>query len=140
MLRNSTSLAQNASYHATDEFITLNHVMPILWDEKRRKAITEEHKNNPIGMPGKAGKPVVQHSDDLAHVLDKLRRAPLAGKEVRIEIEPFKQYAIGILPGERGLPVQMLDDVIYSSSDECEHAIFLRRVEMMLSKYPAPAK
>jgi len=140
MLRNSTSLSQNASYHATDEFITLNHVMPILWDEKRRQAIIDEHRGNPIGKPGKAGKPVVQHSDDLAHVLDKLRRAPLAGKEVRIEIEPFKKYAIGILPGERGLPVKILDDVIYSTGDECEHAIFLRRVAMMLAKYPAPAK
>lgn len=140
MRRNATSMSQNASWHATDEFITLTHVMPILWDEKRRQAITNEHRENPIGKPGKAGKPVVQHSDDLARVLDKLRRAALAGKEVRIEIEPFKKYAIGILPGERGKPVRMVDGQLFATGDECEHAIFLRRVAMMLAKYPAPKK
>lgn len=140
MLRNSTSMSQNASWHATDEFITLNHVMPILWDENRRQAIIDEHRDNPIGKPGKAGKPVVQHSDELQHVLDKLRRAPLAGKEVRIEMEPFAKYAIGILPGERGKPITILEDQFYATGDECEHAIFLRRVAMMLDKYPAPTK
>jgi hypothetical protein len=139
MLRNSTSLADNASYHATDEFITVTHVMPVLWDEKRRAAIIEEHRNNPIGKPGKGGKPAVQHSDDLARVLDKLRRAPLPGKEVRVEIEPFKKYAIGILPGVRGQPVKLLEERFYSTADECEHAVFLRRIEMMLKKYPAPS-
>jgi len=140
MLRNSTSMSQNASWHATDEFITITHVMPILWDEKRRKAITDEHRDNPIGKPGKAGRPVVQHSDDLAHVLDKIRRAPLAGKEVRVELEPFKKYAIGILSGVRGGPVKILEDKYYATGDECEHAIFLRRVAAMLAKYPAPKK
>jgi len=140
MMRNSTSMAQNASYHATDEFITITHVMPILWDPKRRNAIIAEHRDNPIGKPGKAGKPAVQHSDDLARVLDKLRRAPLPGKEVRVEIEPFKKYAIGLLPGVRGQPVTLLEDEFYATADECEHAIFLRRVENILKKYPAPPK
>jgi hypothetical protein len=138
VLRNSTSMDQNASYHATDEFITTTHVMPVLWDDKRRNAIIEEHRNNPIGQPGKAGRAVVQHSDDLARVLDKLRRAPLKGKEVRVEIEPFKKYAIGLLPGERGKPVKILEDRFFETGDECEHAIFLRRVDAMLARYPKP--
>ncbi|GAA2891022.1 hypothetical protein GGQ99_005154 [Aminobacter niigataensis] len=140
MHRNATSMSQNASWHATDEFITLTHVMPILWDEERRQAIIDEHRENPIGKPGKAGKPVVQHSNDLARVLDKLRRAALAGKEVRVEIEPFKKYAIGILPGKRGEPVEILEDQVYATGDECEHAIFLRRVKNILDKYPSPKK
>ena len=140
MRRNATSMSQNASWHATDEFITLTHVMPILWDEARRQAIIDEHRGNPIGQPGKAGKPVVQHSDDLARVLDKLRRAALAGKEVRVEIEPFKKYAIGILPGKRGEPVTLLEGEVYPTGDDCEHAIFLRLVANILSKYPAPKK
>jgi hypothetical protein len=140
MIRNATSLSQNASHTATDEFITVTHVMPVLWDAERRRKITDEHRGNPIGKPGKAGKPAVQHSDDLARVLDKLRRAPLPGKEVRVEMEPFKKYAIGILPGVRGEPVTLLEDKFYSTADECEHAIFLRRVEAMLKRYPAPSK
>lgn len=140
MLRNSTHLADNASYKATDDFITRRHVMPVLWDDERRARITEEHRGNPIAKPGKNGDPVVQHSDDLARVLDKLRRHPIKGKEVRVEIEPFKKYAIGILSGVRGGPIEVLHDEYYPSADACEHAIFLRRVESILKKYPKPTK
>lgn len=137
MLRNTTSMAQDASYHATDEFITLTYVMPILWDEAKRAQITEEHRLNPIGRPGKGGTPASRHSEDLARVLDKLRRAPLAGKMVRVEVKPFEEYAIGVLSGKRGEPVKLLGQT-YPTGDACEHAIFLMRVEAMLKKYPPP--
>jgi hypothetical protein len=138
MLRNSTSMAQNASYHATDEFITTTYVMPILWDDAKRAEITEEHRLNPIGRPGKGGTPASRHSEDLARVLDKLRRAPLTEKMIRVELVPFTKYAIGILSGKRGEPVKLLEPT-YATGDECEHAIFLMRVEAILKKYPKPA-
>ena len=138
VLRNSTTLAENGSYKATDEFITTTYVMPVLWDDEKRAAITEEHRLNPIGRPGKNGVAASIHSPDLARVLDKLRRAPLLGKEVRVEIEPLKKYAIGILPGKRGERVTILEDTFFATADECEHAVFLRRVESMLKRYPKP--
>lgn len=139
MSRSITSMAANTSYHETDEFITRVHVMPILWDDERRARIVAEHQRNPIGVPGKAGRPAVQHSEDLAHVLDKLRRHTTKGKEVKIAIEPFKKYAIGILPGKRGEPIKVLNNQVYESDDECEHAIFLRRLQKLLELYPKPS-
>lgn len=138
MLRARTSMTANAAYHETDDFITRFHVMPILWDDERRALVIEEHKRNPIGQPGKNGRPAVQHSEDLGHLLDKLRRNPSKGKEVKVAIVPFEKYAIGILPGKRGAPIEVLTDRYYASDDECEHAIFLRRVQKLLDGYPKP--
>jgi hypothetical protein len=138
MLRKSTTMAENGSHTATDDYITRTYVMPVLWDDEKRAAITEEHRLNPIGVPGKNGVSASIHSPDLARVLDKLRRAPLPGKEVRVELDPFKKYAIGLLPGKRGEDVTILEDAFYATADECEHAVFLRRVENMLKRYPKP--
>jgi hypothetical protein len=140
MARNITSMASNESHTLTDQFITRTHVMPILWNDELRAKITEEHRRNPVGVPGKAGQPAVQHSEELGHVLDKLRRHPTKGKEVKVAVEPFKKYAIGILPGVRGAPIEILEDKFYATEDECEHAIFLRRVDSILREYPKPGK
>ena len=138
MSRNATTMSSNGAYTETDDFITRTHVMPLLWDDEIRTRIIEEHRVNPIGRPGKDGKPGVEHSEELGHVLDKLRRHPTKGKEVTVEIEPFKKYAIGILPGKRGARVEVLQDKFYTSEDEIEHAIFLRRVDKILRQYPKP--
>ena len=138
MSRNATTMSSNGAYTETDDFITRTHVMPLLWDDEIRTRIIEEHRVNPIGRPGKDGKPGVQHSEELGHVLDKLRRHPTKGKEVTVEIEPFKKYAIGILPGKRGARVEVLQDKFYTSEDEIEHAIFLRRVDKIILHYPKP--
>ena len=71
-----TGIQENRGYTQTDEFITRTYVLPLLTDEATRKRLIEEHKNNPVGKPGEAGNEAIGHSDDLARVLDKLRRAP----------------------------------------------------------------
>src|ERR1700722_7619786 len=134
-----TTMSSNGSHTETDEFITQTHVMPILWDDEVRERIIGEHRKNPIGTPGKAGKPAFQHSEELGHLLDKLRRHPSKGKECMVAIKPFEKYAIGILPGVRGAQIEILDGEYYATEDECEHAIFLRRIKKMLSLYPKPS-
>jgi hypothetical protein len=134
-----TTMSSNGSHAETEEFITQTHVMPILWDDEVRERIIGEHRKNPIGTPGKAGKPGVQHSEELGHLLDKLRRHPSKGKECMVAIKPFEKYAIGILPGVRGAQIEILDGEYYATEDECEHAIFLRRIKKMLSLYPRPS-
>ena len=86
-------------------------------------------------MPGKAGNKGIGHSDDLARVLDKLRRAPMTGKYVRVCIRPHEGYNIGIVSGVRGQPVKILEDETYPSEEACEHAIFVRRVSDLLASY-----
>ncbi len=134
MAARPTGVQTNQSHAATDDFITRTHVLPLLTDKSTRTRLIAEHRDNPIGLPGKGGKAGVQHSEELAHVIDKLRRAPMAGKYVRICIKPHRDYRIGICSGVRGKPVTILDDV-HRSEDDCEHAIFVRRVRELLASY-----
>lgn len=130
-----TGVQLNLGYTATDDFITRTWILPLLSNKAKREQLIEEHRGNPVGKPGKAGKAAVQHSDDLARVIDKFRRAPQTGKYVRIAVVPHKEYAIGVLSGIRGKPIKVLENKTYKSEDECEHAIFVRRVNDFLAKY-----
>ncbi len=129
-----TGIQDNRGHSLTDDFITRTYVLPILTDPESKARIIEEHKNNPIGVPGKAGKAGIGHSDDLSRVLDKLRRAPMTGKYVRICVKPHEGYNIGIVSGVRGEPVKILEES-YPSEEACEHAIFVRRVGDLLASH-----
>lgn len=129
-----TGVQSNRGHTATDDFITRTHVLPLLTDPASRSRLIAEHRENPIGKPGKAGRAGVQHSDDLARVIDKLRRAPMAGKYVRVCVELHRDYRIGIASGVRGRPLKMLPNS-YPSEDACEHAIFVKRVDDLLASY-----
>ena len=129
-----TGVQENRAYTSTDDFITRTYVLPILLDKERRKAIIEEHKNNPVGTPGIAGNAGIGHSEDLQRVVDKFRRAPMAGKYVRVCIKPHQDYRIGIASGIRGKPVKILAKA-YPSEDACEHAVFLKRIKDLLAEY-----
>ena len=130
-----TGIQENRGHTLTDDFITRTYVLPLLTDAETKARIISEHKNNPIGVPGKAGKEAIGHSDDLARVLDKLRRAPMTGKYVRVCVKPHEGYNIGIVSGVRGQPVKILHDETYPSEEACEHAIFVRRVDDLLNSY-----
>ncbi len=134
MAAKPTGVQVNQAYTSTDDFITRTHVLPLLVDPAKRAQLIAEHHGNPIGRPGKAGKAGIQHSDDLARVIDKLRRAPMAGKYVRVCLRPHTDYRIGVCSGVRGKPVKMLKES-YPSEDACEHEIFVRRVADLLAGY-----
>lgn len=129
-----TGVQENQGYTQTDDFITRTHILPLLTDKQKRKQIIEEHRSNPVGKPGKAGTAAVQHSDDLARVLDKFRRHPMEGKYVRVCKRPHKDYRIGIASGVRGKPVKILAKA-YPSEEACEHAIFVKRMNDLLKEY-----
>lgn len=131
-----TGVQENRGYTQTDDFITRTYILPLLTDPEKRRAIIEEHENNPIGQPGKGGCAAVQHSEDLARVLDKFRRHDMNGKYVRVCVKPHEDYRIGITPGVRGKPVKILPKA-YPSEDACEHAIFLKRIDDLLDEYGA---
>lgn len=134
MAAKPTGVQTNQGHAATDDFITRTHVLPLLTDKPTRERLIAEHRGNPVGRPGKAGKAGVQHSEELAHVIDKLRRAPMAGKYVRICVKPHADYRIGICSGVRGRPVKILSE-IHRTEDACEHAIFVKRVQELLAHY-----
>lgn len=76
-----------------------------------------EHKADPNGI----------HSDDLQRALAYFRRGPISGKYIIVADKPFSAYRIGVLNGERGTAIEVLDHV-YPSEKEILHAIFLRRL------------
>ena len=81
-----------------------------------------EHKHKPLG----------QHSDALERVLNYFRRAPQSGKYVGVCTKPWEEWRIGMLSGIRGVPPAILADERFSSEDELQHGIFLRRVRDLM--------
>lgn len=134
MAARPTGVQTNRGHTATDDYITRTYVLPLLTDPASRARLIAEHRDNPIGVPGCDGRHGTGHSDDLARVIDKLRRAPMAGKYVRICVDAHRDYRIGICSGVRGKPVR-IEPKSYPSEDACEHAIFVRRVSDLLAAH-----
>jgi branched-chain amino acid transport system permease protein len=84
--------------------------------------VIEEHRLTPLG----------QHSEGLERLLIYFNRRPLAGKYAIITIKPFKAYRMVALSGKRGVPAKPVDDKIYASHAEAQHAVFLRNLENLL--------
>ena len=73
--------------------------------------------------------PVGEHSPGLQRVLNVLRGGPKAGKYVLVVREPFKRWVLGRLPAERGMPVEILEDQVFTDLDAAEWAVFKLRWE-----------
>ena len=84
MEKDKTGVQLNLGHTSTDDYITEKYVLPLLRDEKMRNKLIEEHRATPVGrapQPHK-GQPMVEHSKELQIVLDKLRRQPMAIKNL----------------------------------------------------------
>jgi branched-chain amino acid transport system permease protein len=110
--------------HDRDEFCRLR------FEKKQRDflrklvspEVIEEHRRTPLG----------QHSEGLERLLIYFNRRPLAGKYAIVTIKPFKAYRIVALSGERAVPPKVIDDKIYVSHAEAQHALFLRNLDNLL--------
>lgn len=134
MFDKPTGVQTNQGHASTDDFITRTYVLPLLADETSRRRLIAEHKANPVGTPPRNGRPPIEHSKDLRTVLDKFRRAPMAGKYVTVCKRLHEDYRIGICSGVRGEPVRILDES-FSSEEASEHGIFLMRIADILAEY-----
>ncbi len=106
----------------------------MLRDPQKLKSLIEEHRATPIGRAATKDHGVIQHSQDLQTLLDKLRRGSKENGFVTVCLRRHEDYRIGITTGVRGEPVEILEDS-YSSEEACEHAIFLKRINRLLEKY-----
>lgn len=84
------------------------------------EALIEEHRRAPRGL----------HSDRLTRVLRYFRSRPIPDKEIVLEVQPWREYRIGLLSGVPGQAAVPLDPP-YATYDEALHAIFLRRVRRL---------
>ena len=69
------------------------------------------------------------HSSELQRLVNKLRFEPtMKGKYAVVTTKPYAEWTLCQLPGERGKPIVMLDQV-FTSLDDAERAIFKLRWE-----------
>jgi len=104
-----------AVYDEIDARILANSIKPLVTDE-----IIQEHKRNPIGF----------HSDALERVLIYLRRNRLktAGKYVIVCTKPHQEWRIATLSGVRGVGPKIDESSRFTSREEAEHGVFLKRL------------
>ena len=86
-------------------------------DPRRDRDLVDEFRQRPIG----------HHSPNLQRVLNTLRGGPLAGKYVLVCTRPFQEWVLARHPGERGKPIELLREHIFTSKEEAEWAVFRLR-------------
>ncbi len=79
--------------------------------------LAEEFRRQPLG----------HHSPELQRVLVLFRGEPMEGKYVLVCTEPHRRWVLGQLPGVRGEPVKMYEDVVFETREEAEWEVFKRR-------------
>ncbi|MGB1879339.1 MAG: inner-membrane translocator [Gammaproteobacteria bacterium] len=129
-----TALQQDYGFTAVDDYDVRTYMLPALRDPAQRAALIAEHRAHPRGAATQPGSPPPLHSRTLRLLIDKLRMSPQAGKHTIVETRPWKEYAIGILPGRRGGAVKITREV-YATREDAEHAIFLKRLRGLCAQY-----
>ena len=132
--KDPSNVSLNKGHKHTDDFITKKYILPMLRNPHKLKELIDEHRATPFGRAATRNSDLVQHSQDLQTLLDKLRRGGLNGKLLIICVKLHEDYRIGITTGVRGQPVEITEDS-FSSQEACEHAIFLKRINKLLEDY-----
>mgnify|MGYP006293220757 FL=1 len=129
-----TALSRDHGFTALDDYDTRTYILPHLVDPESRARIIAEHRKHPRGAASQPGEKPPLHSEALKRLIDKLRMVPQAGKHTIVEVVPWREYAIGILPGQRGGVVKITRER-YATREDAEHAIFLKRLKALLAQY-----
>ncbi|MSP83275.1 MAG: hypothetical protein EXQ94_10170 [Alphaproteobacteria bacterium] len=85
--------------------------------DTKRTDLALEFKKNPWGP----------HSAELQRILNRMRWEPLKGKHVLVCTKPHQEWKLAELPGERGKPVKVHEDVVFTNLEAAEWDIFKRR-------------
>ena len=72
-------------------------------------------------------KPIGHHSPALQRVLNVFRGEPMQDKYVLICTTPHKEWTLGRLGGERGKPVKIFKNHVFTNVEDAEREIFRRR-------------
>ncbi len=132
--RPATALARDYGFTAVDDYDVRTYMLPLLRDPAQRAEIIAEHRAHPRGAAAEPGATPPNHSLGLKRLIDKLRMTPQTGKHTIVETLPWQEYAIGILPGQRGGVVKITRER-YRTREDAEHAIFLKRLYALLDRY-----
>ena len=72
-------------------------------------------------------KPIGHHSAHLQRVLNVFRGEDAKDKYVLVCTKPHKEWTLGLLSGERGKPVRLMKDQVFTNVEDAEREIFRRR-------------
>ncbi|MEM7542620.1 MAG: hypothetical protein AAF384_13710 [Pseudomonadota bacterium] len=129
-----TALQRDHGFVAVDDFDTRMYILPFIKEKSDRDAIIAEHRKHPRGAGTRPDEGAPLQSIGLKRLLDRLRTVPQAGKHTIVETKPWEEYAIGILPGQRGGVVEITKET-YPTREDAEHAIFLKRLSALCAQY-----
>lgn len=86
--------------------------------------VIEEHRRKPLG----------QHGDALARLLNYFRRGGLAGKYGLLKIDPAREeYRIVVFSGQRGAASEIDMSKTFTSKEDGYHGVFLRRIADLMA-------
>jgi hypothetical protein len=80
--------------------------------------LIEIHRRNPFGP----------HPDELARVLNVFRAAETEGKYVIVRLPDETGWRLARVTGRRAEGSVAVEDVVYGSVEEAEHAVFVSRL------------
>ncbi|MBJ3778068.1 hypothetical protein [Acuticoccus mangrovi] len=89
------------------------HVLALIDDR-----LIAEHRDHPFGPHGAA----------LQSVLNHFRSAGIEKKLAILALTPFQAYILVALSGVRGVLPTRVTEEVFATTQDAEHAIFLRRV------------
>jgi hypothetical protein len=76
------------------------------------------------------------HSGDLRRVLNRMRGGPMPGKYVLVVLSPGREWVLAQLPARRGDPIQVHEDVVFTSLDDAEWSVFRLRWRDITGEFP----
>jgi len=110
-------------YDHLNDRIAREEIFPRINDE-----LIAEHRKAPFGP----------HSDDLYRVLTYLRRQ-VFGEErfILVLTKPHEEWALAKVSGEKAETpnIRLVPDERYDTQEEAEHAVFLKRIEILKEQY-----
>ena len=84
--------------------------------------LIEAHRRNPAGP----------HPEALERLLNYFRRASVADKYAILTMRQFAAYRVIALSGRRGVAPRAVDDQVYKTLEEAQHAVFLKRLHDLM--------
>jgi hypothetical protein len=76
------------------------------------------------------------HSGDLRRVLNRMRGGPMPGKYVLVVRSPGREWVLAQVPARRGDPIQVHEDVVFTSLDDAEWSVFRLRWRDITGEFP----
>jgi hypothetical protein len=80
--------------------------------------------------------PIGHHGPRLQRVLNVFRGEPMQGKYVLICTKPHREWVLGQLTGERGKPVKVFKEQVFTNVEDAEREVFRRRWKKYTGRDP----